>query len=71
MLMSYCRFYVEIHAEDHHLHVGGVVRYCDLVAKIKIAKFFPGMFVGDSRKICAHINFPLYGIPEDAHRGAL
>ena len=30
--------------------VGCVVRYCDLV-KIKIANFFfPGMFVGDSRK---------------------
>ena len=27
--------------------VGGVVRHRDLVAKIKIAKFFPGMFVGD------------------------
>ena len=30
--------------------VGGVVRYRDLVVKIKIAKFFPGVFVGDSRK---------------------
>ena len=30
--------------------VGGVVRYRDLVAKIKIAIFFPGVFVGDSRK---------------------
>ena len=30
--------------------VGGVVRYCDLVAKIHTAKFFPGVFVGDSRK---------------------
>ena len=27
--------------------VGGVVRYCDLVGKIKLAKFFPGVFVGD------------------------
>ena len=35
--------------------VGGVVRYRDLVAKIKIAKFFPGVFV-------ARENFPLYGI---------
>ena len=25
--------------------VGGMVRYCDLVAKIKIAKFFPDMLV--------------------------
>ena len=31
--------------------VGGVVRHCYLVAKIKIAKFFfSGVFVGDSRK---------------------
>ena len=30
--------------------VGGVVRYRDLVAKIKIAKFFSCVFVGDSRK---------------------
>ena len=30
--------------------VGGVVRYRDLDAKIKIANFFPGVFVGDSRK---------------------
>ena len=32
--------------------VGCVVRYCDLVVKIKITNFFffPGMFVGDSRK---------------------
>ena len=30
--------------------VGGVVRYRDLVAKIKIAKYFPGVFVDDSRK---------------------
>ena len=30
--------------------VGGVVGYRDLVAKIKIANFFPGVFVGDSRK---------------------
>ena len=30
--------------------VGGVVRYHDLVAKIKIAKFFPSVFVGDLRK---------------------
>ena len=30
--------------------VGGVVRYRDLVAKIKIMKFFLGVFVGDSRK---------------------
>ena len=29
--------------------VGGVARYCDLVAKIKIAKFFSWR-VGDSRK---------------------
>ena len=41
--------------------VGGVVRYHDLVAKIKIAKLFSWR-VGDSRKICAHENFPLYGI---------
>ena len=41
--------------------VGGVVRYCDLVAKIKIAKFFPGVFVGDSRKFVLAKNFPLYG----------
>ena len=30
--------------------VGGVLRYRDLVAKINIAKFFPGVFFGDSRK---------------------
>ena len=30
--------------------IGGVVRYRDLIAKIKIAKFFPGVFVGDSHK---------------------
>ena len=30
--------------------VGGVVRYRDLVGKIKLAKFFPGVFVGDLRK---------------------
>ena len=30
--------------------VGGVVRYRDLVAKIKSRNFFPGEFVGDSRK---------------------
>ena len=28
----------------------GVVRYSELVAKIKIVKFFPGMFVSDLRK---------------------
>ena len=41
MLTSYCRFDVVIHAEGHHFHAGncrGVVRYHDLVAKIKIAK---------------------------------
>ena len=30
--------------------VRGVVRYRDLVTKIKIAKFFPGVFVSDSQK---------------------
>ena len=30
--------------------VGGVVKYRDLVAKIKIANIFSGVFVGDSRK---------------------
>ena len=30
--------------------VGGVVRHHDLVAKMKIAKFFLAMFVRDSRK---------------------
>ena len=30
--------------------VEGVVRHRDLVAKIKIVDFFPGVFVGDSRK---------------------
>ena len=29
--------------------VGGVVRHCDLVAKVKITKFFP-WHVGDSQK---------------------
>ena len=38
--------------------VGGVVRQCDLVAKIKIAKFFPWHVA----KIYARENFPLYGI---------
>ena len=37
--------------------VGGAVRYRDLVAKIKIAKFFPGVFVGDSRNLCSR-KFP-------------
>ena len=44
---------LKIHAVGHHFHariVEGVVRHRDLVAKIKITKFFPGMFVGDSRK---------------------
>ena len=27
--------------------VGAVVRDCDLVTKLKIVKFFPGVFVGD------------------------
>ena len=55
VLMSYCRFDVEIHAEGHHFHagfVGGVVRYRDFVAKIKIAKF-SSWRVGDSRKFLA------------------
>ena len=46
--------------------VGGVVRYRDLVAKIKIAKFFPGEFVGDSRKfVLAKISryTVLFGMP--------
>ena len=30
--------------------IGGVARHHDLVAKIKIVKFFPGMFDGDSQK---------------------
>ena len=53
MLTSYCRFNVELRAEGHHLHAGncrGVVRYRDLVAKKKSQNFFPGVFVGDSRK---------------------
>ena len=33
--------------------VGGVVRHRDPVAKVKIAKFFPGVFAGDSRKFPA------------------
>ena len=44
---------LKIHAVGHHFHariVEGVVRHRDLVAKIKIVKFFPGVFVGDSRK---------------------
>ena len=39
VLTSYCCFDFEIHAEGHHFYVGGVVRYRDLVAKIKTAKF--------------------------------
>ena len=37
-----CRFDAEIHAEGHNFHAGdcSVVRYRDLVAKIKIANFF-------------------------------
>ena len=38
--------------------VGGVVRYRDLVAKIKITKFFPDMFVGDWQKLCSR-KFPV------------
>ena len=44
--------------------IWGVVRYCDLVVKIKIAKLFSGVFVGDLQKfmltkiscytVCAH-----------------
>ena len=33
-----------------HEIVEGVVRDRDLVAKLRIQNFFPGMFVGDSRK---------------------
>ena len=52
VLTSYCRFDVEIHAEGHHFHAGncrGCAQNRDLVAKIKIAKFF-SWHVGDSRK---------------------
>ena len=44
--------------------IWGVVRYCDLVVKIKITKLFSGVFVGDLQKfmltkiscytVCAH-----------------
>ena len=34
--------------------VWGVVRDCDLVTKLKIAKFFPDVFVGDSQKISCY-----------------
>ena len=41
--------------------VGGVVRHRDLVTEIKTTIFFPGVFVGDSRKFML-ANFPLYSI---------
>ena len=58
MLASYYCFDVEIHAEfpgrvaiSKREIVGGVVRDHDLVAKLNIAKFLPGVFVGDSQKV--------------------
>ena len=36
--------------------VGGVVRYHDLVAKIKIAKFFPGVLVIRKKFVLAKIS---------------
>ena len=35
---------------------------CDPVAKLKIAEFFLGMFVSDSRKFYGRENFPLHGM---------
>ena len=64
VLTSYCRFDVEIQAEGHHFHAGncrGCGRYRDLVAKIKIAKFFSCRVCWWFGKICARENFPLYG----------
>ena len=53
MWYSYHCLDVEIHAEFHgrvavskHEIVGGAD--CDLVAKLTIMDFFPGVFVGDS-----------------------
>ena len=42
--------------------VGAVVRDCDLVAKLKIMKFFPGVFVGDLQEFMLVKISPLYGI---------
>ena len=41
--------------------VGGVVRYRDLVTKIKITKFFSWRVYWWFAKICARENFSLYG----------
>ena len=40
--------------------LGGAVRHCDLVVKIKITKFFSGVFIGDLRLLSQ--TFPLYSI---------
>ena len=54
-----------------HEVVGGVVRDCDLVAKLTIVNFFPGvfyMYIGDSqkfmpRKICCYtVSFPPHSL---------
>ena len=64
-------YYVEIHAEfpgrvaiSKRGIVGGVVRDCDLVMKLK---FFPGVFVGVSQKFML-MKIPLYRTRKlDAH----
>ena len=63
---SYYRLNVEIHTEfpgsvavSRCETVGGVVRGCDPVAKLKSAQiFFPGVFVGGLQKILCLRNVP-------------
>ena len=47
--------------------VGGVVRHCDIVVKIKITNFFLSVFVGDSQKFPAiqyvvHVSSSVYTV---------
>ena len=69
MVAAYYRFEVETSAEfpgrvaiSKRKIVGGVIRGRDLVAQLKIAIFFPGVFAVDSRKIMIAKISPLYGI---------
>ena len=74
MAASYYCLDIEVHAEfpgrvtiSTREIVEGVVRDCDLVAKLKIAIFPPGVFVGDSRKFYPQENFLLYGMQKIAN----
>ena len=61
VVASYYRFEVKVQEFPGGVAIstrkigGSVVRDC---AKVKIAKLFPGVFVGDSRKNYARVNFP-------------